>query len=158
MDKDYILLMIESLEKKESILTKLLELTDEQKTIVSAGETDWDAFNANVDRKGELIDEIVKLDEGFDSLFGRVKETLEGDKSAFASEIKRMQELIRSVTEKSTALSAEENRNKNLIENKFREEKNTIKQSKIGSKAAMDYYKRMNRINTVDPQLMDRKS
>ena len=69
-----------------------------------------------------------------------------------------MQKLIKEITDKSAKLSAEELRNKNLIEKKFREERNNIKQSKMGTKAALNYYQKMNKINVVDPQLMDKKS
>jgi len=69
-----------------------------------------------------------------------------------------MQATIRTLTDKSAELEALEQRNKKLVETRMAESRQVIKQSKMGSQAAMQYYQRMNRINTVDPQLMDKKS
>ena len=74
------------------------------------------------------------------------------------TEIGFMQASIATLTESSAKLEALEQRNKKLVESRIAESRQSIKQSKIGSQAAMQYYQKMNRINTVDPQLMDKKS
>ena len=51
-----------------------------------------------------------------------------------------------------------EMRNKQIIEKKFSETRKMIKQNKVGTQAAAEYYKKVNKLNTVDPQLMDKKS
>lgn len=158
MENNYINLMIDSLNKKNAVLDALLTKTEQQKDLVSVEETDWDAFDRTVDEKGDLISEITKLDEGFDALFSRVKEEIDANGNLYKDKIAEMQKLIKEITDKSAKLSAEELRNKNLIEKKFREERNNIKQSKMGTKAALNYYQKMNKINVVDPQLMDKKS
>jgi len=103
------------------------------------------------------VEDLVKLDEGFDTLYARIKEELSVNKAAYKDVIVRMQGLIQEVTDKSTELQTLEHRNKSLIEQRFAESKKAIKQSKMGSKAAMEYYQRMNNLKNVDPQLMDKK-
>lgn len=158
MEKQYIQMMLESLQKKEQVLKALLDKSEEQKQVLVAEEVDWDAFDAITIDKGTLIDELLQLDEGFESLFERVKEPLTVRKEMYKTEIGFMQTTIRSLTDKSAALEALEQRNKKMVESRMSESRQAIKQSKIGSQAAMQYYQRMNRINTVDPQLMDKKS
>ncbi|MBE5885026.1 MAG: DUF554 domain-containing protein [Lachnospiraceae bacterium] len=158
MEKQYIQMMLESLQKKEQVLKSLLDQSEAQKTVLLAENVDWDAFDALTIEKGTLIDELLKLDEGFESLFERVKEPLTMKKDLYKTEIGFMQATIRSLTDKSAELEALEQRNKKLVENKMAESRQSIKQSKMGSKAAMQYYQRMNKINTIDPQLMDKKS
>lgn len=158
MEKQYIQMMLESLQKKEAVLQSLLEKSAEQKDVLSAENVDWDAFDVLTVDKGNLIDTLLKLDEGFEGLFERVKEPLTMKKELYKTEIGFMQATIRSLTDKSAELEALEQRNKKLVETKLTESRQAIKQSKIGSQAAMQYYQRMNKINTIDPQLMDKKS
>ncbi len=158
MEKQYIDMMLESLQKKESVLISLLGKSEEQKEVLSAEEVDWDVFDQLTTDKGELIDELLKLDEGFETLFERIKEPLTQKKELYKTEIGFMQATIRSLTDNSAKLEALEQRNKKLVETRMAEIRQNIKQSKLGSQAAMQYYQRMNRINTLDPQLMDKKS
>ncbi len=158
MEKQYIDMMLESLQKKESVLIALLGKSEEQKEVLSAEEVDWDVFDQLTTDKGELIDELLKLDEGFETLFERIKEPLTQKKEVYKTEIGFMQATIRSLTDNSAKLEALEQRNKKLVETRMAESRQSIKQSKLGSQAAMQYYQRMNRINTLDPQLMDKKS
>ncbi len=158
MEKQYIDMMLESLQKKEKVLISLLGKSEEQKEVLSAVEVDWDVFDQLTTDKGELIDELLKLDEGFEALFERIKEPLTQKKDLYKTEIGFMQATIRSLTDNSAKLEALEQRNKKLVETRMAESRQSIKQSKLGSQAAMQYYQRMNRINTLDPQLMDKKS
>lgn len=157
MANEYIQMLAESLVKKSEILSELITKTNTQKEVVSAAEVDWDAFDVIVEDKGNLVEELVKLDDGFDALYARIKEELTANKAAYKDEIVKMQALIQEVTDKSTELQAMEHRNKALIEQRFAESKKAIKQSKMGSKAAMEYYQRMNNLKNIDPHLMDKK-
>lgn len=157
MANEYMQMLEESLVKKSDILSKLIDKTNTQKQVVSEPEVDWDAFDVIVEDKGNLVEDLVKLDEGFDTLYARIKEELSVNKAAYKDVIVRMQGLIQEVTDKSTELQTLEHRNKSLIEQRFAESKKAIKQSKMGSKAAMEYYQRMNNLKNVDPQLMDKK-
>ena len=153
---NYLIVLKDSLIKKDNILTDLISKSEEQAEIVKAEPVDWDEFTHIVDEKGELIDEIMKLDDGFETLFARIKEGLEENKEKYKDIISEIKSLVKSVTEKSATLEALEYRNKTSIETAFANTRKEIKQSKLGQKAAADYYNKMNKINTIDPQLMDR--
>lgn len=154
----YLALLKDSLIKKEEILSELIELSLKQSEIVKKDNVDWDEFNKIVDIKADKVDLVLKLDEGFEHVFNKIKENIKGNEQIYSSEIKEIQSLIKFVTEKSTSLQATEMRNKIAIEGAFTKARNEIKQSKLGQKVAIDYYNRMNQINTIDPQLMDTKS
>jgi len=153
---NYLNVLKDSLIKKESILNELIEKSEKQAEVVKSKEIDWDEFTRLVDEKGELIDEIMKLDDGFETLFARIKEGLEENKEKYKDIIVEIKVLVTSVTEKSAKLEATERRNKTIIEGAFANTKREIKRSKLGQKAAADYYNKMNKINTIDPQLMDK--
>ena len=153
---NYLNMLKDSLVKKDRILSELQEKSEKQGELVKEQEVDWDEFTKLVDEKGELVDEILKLDEGFELLFEHIKEGLEGNKEKYRDIILEIQTLVKSVTEKGTKLEATEYRNKTAIEAAFANTRKEIRQSKLGRKAAADYYNKMNKINTIDPQMLDR--
>jgi len=157
MANEYMQMLADSMVKKSELLTQLIDKTNTQKEVVSAPEVDWDAFDNIVEEKGNLIEELAKLDDGFETLYERIKEELSVNKPAYKTEIAAMQVMIKEVTDKSTELQAMEHRNKSLIEQRFAESKQAIKQSKMGSKGAMEYYQRMNNLKNMDSHLMDKK-
>lgn len=157
MANEYMQMLADSMVKKSELLTQLIDKTHTQKEVVSAPEVDWDAFDNIVEEKGNLIEELAKLDDGFETLYERIKEELSVNKATYKTEIAAMQVMIKEVTDKSTELQAMEHRNKSLIEQRFAESKQAIKQSKMGSKGAMEYYQRMNNLKNMDSHLMDKK-
>ncbi len=158
MTTSYLKVLQESLLKKKEVLESIVLASEKQREIVSAENVDWDAFDRSVDAKGVLIDNLTKIDDGFQNVYERVKEELSQNRDFYKQEIADMQVLIRGVTELSAKVETLELRNKSLIEQRFAREHQQIRQSKVGSKVAMEYYQKMNKLNVIDPQLMDRKS
>ena len=67
----------ESLAKKIDILTKIEEENEKQREVLSSMDEEREAeFDATIDKKTELIDQLGLLDDGFQSLFDRVKEEI----------------------------------------------------------------------------------
>lgn len=154
--EDYLQILKDSLIKKKDILTKLTELNDRQENIINQPEFDETVFNKNVDDKAELIEKLIKLDEGFNSVFERVKEQLNDNREAYASQIKDMQGLVREVTDLAAQVEAKENRNKTLVENRFAAMRKEIRDVKRSTQMANTYYKNMNKLD-YEPQFMDKK-
>ncbi len=157
MIEEYLKALITSMDAKTECLDKLKKKTDAQTELLNAEEMDWDAFDALVDEKDILIDELDKLDDGFQSVFERIKDEIQANKEKYKSSIARLQEQIKHVTEQSTSLMAAEHRNHELASAKFAATKRGIRQSRTTSKVAANYYANMNQINYIDPQLMDKK-
>lgn len=159
MEKQYLSIMEQSLEKKIGILDQIITKNQEQNVLLKDPNMKWEDFDDNANRKMELIEEIDKLDEGFEELFERVKEQLQapGGKEKYAQQIVRMQELIRQITEKSTSIQAQEARNKVLVEQYFQQSRERIRKGRTSSKAAMDYYKSMSQSSFVQPHFLDDK-
>ena len=157
MIKEYLKAMITGLDAKAECLKKLQQKTDAQTELLREENMDWDAFDALVDEKDVLIDELDKLDDGFQTVFDRIKDDLLAHKDENKAAIAKLQEQIKAVTAQSTSLMATEQRNKALAESKFASVKKNIRQSKATSKVAANYYANMNQINYIDPQLMDKK-
>ena len=127
MNSTYLTAMIESLEKKVAVLDEIIKKNAEQAALLKEEEFSFDKFDKNAEEKGVLIFRLEKLDDGFESLYAKVKEELDANRAAHADEIRRMQELIQSITDKSTSIQAEEARNKAALEGIFKNEREKLR-------------------------------
>ncbi len=155
--EQYLNSLIEGLKAKEKMLDELTALTEKQQTIVSGEKIDWDAFDAIVDEKSDIIEKLNQNDEGFTAVFDRIKDDLNSQMGKYSSYIEQIKSGIANVTNKSTSLMALEQRTKTRVENAFKRQKKEYNNSKTSSRVATNYYNAMNRMNFVDPQLMDSK-
>ncbi len=155
--EQYLNSLIEGLKAKEKMLDELTALTEKQQTIVSGEKIDWDAFDAIVDEKSDIIEKLNQNDEGFTAVFDRIKDDLKSQMGKYSSYIDQIKSGIANVTNKSTSLMALEQRTKTRVENAFKRQKKEYNNSKTSSRVATNYYNAMNRMNFVDPQLMDSK-
>ena len=157
MTQNYLTLLEESLQKKLQVMDEIQQYNLKQQEIFQADEVDIDRFDEYVEEKGNLIDKLNSLDNGFESLYAKVAKELEGNRDQYKDQIKRLQELVTQVTETSVTIQAQEARNKKLIEDFFQKTRENIRSGRKSSKAAYDYYKNMSKSSVVLPQFMDRK-
>lgn len=155
-NKSYIDMMIDSLKKKIVLLEKISEYNDMQKQAVGAEVFDADDFDGLVEEKNKLILEINKLDDGFETVYDRIKEELQQNRAAYAGEIKVMQECIGRIVGLTSSIEAEEKRIKAEVEKQFSKLKQNIKETRKNSAAVSSYYKSMSKVDS-EPQFMDRK-
>lgn len=142
-EKNYLDILIESLQKKIRILNELLEKNEEQSKLLDAPKFDDEAFDAVMDKKADLIINLRFLDTGFEAVYGRARETIMKDRARYASKIRDMQTLITVITQRSTAVEASERRNDQKFKNRFRAEHQKLRQSKNSVQAVTGYYKSM---------------
>ena len=157
MEQTYVDIMIQSLEKKISVLEEIKKQNELQKQLLEDDKAEVEEFDATVEKKAALIEQMTQLDSGFDKLFERVKEAMNADKESYAEKIKTMQSLIRRITDISMELQAQEARNKDLMTRKFAFVRETAKTVRTNTKAASQYYQNMMQLNVIDPQFMDNK-
>ena len=157
MTENYLNILEESLQKKLQVMAKIQDYNLRQQEIFRSDNVELDKFDEYVAEKGALIDELTALDNGFETLYGKVAEELADNRERYAEQIKRLQELVSRGTEESVGIQAQEARNKKLVEDYFRRERNSLNRNRKSSKAAYDYYKSMSQTNVVPPQFMDNK-
>ena len=157
MIENYLKILEESLQKKIAVLDEISAYNEEQKELLSEEVISMEAVDANMQKKDALVQKILDLDDGFETLYDRVREQLMGNTALYKLQIKRLQDLISIVTEKSVSIQAQEARNKKLVENYFAKERSSIGRGRQASKAAYDYYRNMNNTNVVPAQIMDQK-
>lgn len=157
MTEDYLQIMIESLEKKNAVLDQVMEFDKRQLEISLKKPFDMAVYDATMQEKGKLIEELEKLDDGFMHTYQLVADEVQANPGQYKSKILEMQELIRTAIDKGVAVETQEQRNKQAMESAIQGQRREIRNIKVSNAAAARYYKAMSRINDVDPQLMDRK-
>lgn len=155
--ENYLDILEESLQKKLKVLEEITVYNQEQEHLIKKEGVSPEELDENMKCKDELIQKLTTLDDGFETLFGRIKEQLLASKDEYKDQIRKLQQLISEVTEKSVSIQAQESRNKKLFEDYFRKERSQLRQNRQSSKAAYNYYKSVNNTNVVMPQMMDQK-
>ncbi len=151
-------MMEDSLIKKIDILKEIQLYNEKQNEILKDSENvDLEAFDDIVEKKGELIDKITLLDDGFQALFNKMKEEIGNNKELYKEQIKRMQDQIQEITGLSASVQAAEYRNKRLAENYFSTERQKLNYGRQTSAAAFNYYRTMNNFKDIPPQFLDQK-
>ena len=158
MNKQYVSVLAESLEKKLHVLEEIYQLCQKQAEVLAGEAVDFEEFDRCMDEKSGHIEALNKLDEGFEMLYNRVGQELKNNKSLYAEQIRRMQEAISGIMDKSALIQALEERNKRVVEAAFAKERTEISRGKRSLNVAMNYYRTMRGgVNTVEPQIMDQK-
>ena len=156
MTDNYVLILRESLEKKVEILQHIQAENQKQKQVLSDNNSDVDGFEATLDYKASLVEQVLQLDDGFDSLFQRVEPEIQANKESYKDEIHKMQELIRQITDLSTAIQAQERENEKLAKARFTYVRKQVQKVRKSQRAVNSYYQNMLKDGAVEPQFMDK--
>ncbi|MCL2719684.1 MAG: hypothetical protein FWE14_13010 [Lachnospiraceae bacterium] len=149
-------ILTDGLAKKKGILSQIEAENINQENTLKTEPVSFDDFEAIVDRKTVLIDELNKLDQGFESVYDRIKDSLLANKVRFKAEIEGFKILISEITELSVSIQAQEARNKTLVEKFFKKSREDIQAERIRAKSSYDFMNRMAN-QDVAPRFLDTK-
>lgn len=142
---------------KNSLLDKIIQITLLQEANLSATPFSMDVFDETLADKATIIEQLNKLDEGFEKVYDHVKEEISDNRMQYKDEILMLQELIKQVTEKSVKVQTEELRNKSKMELYFANSKKEIKNFKMSRQTVTNYYKSMPNQHQGQSYFLDKK-
>lgn len=157
-EKEYIQMLIRSLEKKIAVLKNIQELNGLQTELLQQEDVEMNKWQELIDKKAVQIDEINFLDEGFQNLYERVKEELGRNKEAYRDEILVLQKLITEITELGVNIQVQEERNRQLAQKQFAGYKKKVHQFKENKKVMNLYKNQMRKTSVVEAQFLDKKN
>ena len=131
------------LQKKEKVLDEIIRLDDVQKNVLTDNNCTVDEFEETVEAKSACIEQLNQLDSGFEKLYAEVEAEIKDNREKYSAEIKKMQECIRSVTDKSVKIQAQEARNKELLKEKIANVHKQATEVRKNSRAITGYYNSM---------------
>ena len=143
IEEVYVNMMVDTLERKKAILQQILHQTKEQETLLKDEDMDVDAFQRILDLKGEEIEKLNQLDEGFDTLFHHVEKEINENRMAYKSRIRKMQKLINEVSEMGIRIQALEHQNSGHFKIYLANQKQVVKKFHTNNRTAANYYQNM---------------
>lgn len=150
-------ILLQSLEKKNKVLDEIIRENEIQEELLKQEDPDMDSFEASIDSIDTLVEELERLDEGFETVYDKARGEIVGNKALYRTEIEKMQEQIQQITDKVVKINAGRMRNQMRAENFFKQKSTEIKNATSKTKAAQNYYNSMNKLNYVAPQFYDNK-
>lgn len=156
-NRTYINILTDTLKKKNDLLDQLIMISSEQDNIISSEQPDMERLEQTFSEKEVFISQLNQLDDGFEKVYQHVKDALQTDKDQLKEQILKLQELIRSVTEKSTQLQVIEHRNKSRFQLFFAGKKKEIRNFKVSSRTADSYYKSVLNSQPGESYFLDKK-
>ena len=135
----YVSMMADSLQRKVIVLKDLYDLTKRQQDLLNVDVLDTDRFMEMLDRKGERIDELNHLDEGFDRLYKSVEKELLAKRHLYENEIKQMKESVEAITSYSTQIQVLEKKNNEKFERFMTEQKGHVRRANLNQKSINSY-------------------
>lgn len=153
----YLDMLQDSLKKKLEILNSIMEYQREESDMLKSENVDMEVFDKSINEKVALAESIDSLDDGFEQVYSRVREEMIDHKEKYAVQIRKMQDMIGEISEKSVLIQAEENRIKLEVDNFAKRESAALRLRRDNGKAARSYYNNMKKLNYVDSQFMDKK-
>ena len=157
MMTSYLQILQDSLIKKYELLCKIEEKSVEQSHMLRKQNVDLSQVDSNMDEKAKLIEEVLSLDNGFESIYEKIRTQLLPNKDQYKTQIVALQKMIEKVTEKSASIQAIEARNKAQMDIFFSNQKKELQGRRNAMSVARDYYQNMNKVKNVSPQFLDQK-
>ncbi len=154
----YIQLLIDSLGKKNEVLTELMQITTKQQDIIDSESFDEDEFLRTISLKEEQIKDLTEFDKGFEMVYERIREELNNNPNSYRTEIEDLKELVTKVTDLSVKLQALEKRNKSKIEALLVSKRKNIKNARLSNETVTNYYKSMSGKQEEQSYFYDKKN
>lgn len=154
----YIQLLIDSLGKKNEVLTELMQITTKQQDIIDSESFDEDEFLRTISLKEEQIKDLTEFDKGFEMVYERIREELNNNPNSYRTEIEDLKELVTKVTDLSVKLQALEKRNKSKIEPLLVSKRKNIKNARLSNETVTNYYKSMSGKQEEQSYFYDKKN
>ncbi len=157
MSQNIAQILLQSLKKKNQILDDIIRENEQQEQILKQDTLDMDALEASLDRIGEFVEMLERLDDGFEALYDKVRTEVVGNKAGYRTEIAQMQNYIQQITDKVVKINAARMRNQMRADSQFKKQAQEIKNAMSKTKVSQNYYNSMNKLNYVAPQFYDNK-
>lgn len=144
-EKDsYVGMLLQTLQKQEETLREVLTVTKAQSKLADSDSFDEDRFQDTLNQKEILISRLNSLDDGFASVYGRVRNVIMQEKDNYRDEIRRMQELIKSCTDLGVEIKVLEERNRDKLAKCFSEKHKMYGARLTAATVASKYHQTMN--------------
>lgn len=154
---NYLKVLADTLDQKQQVLKQILEITKQQAQLIGTGAFDENQFVDLLNQKDPLIARINQLDEGFVSVYNRIRQDVIDKGGIYDGEVLKLQSQIKTCVELGNEIQVLEERNKERLTSTFSTKKEEYKSKAATSTAAKSYYQTMSNTKYMDSFFMDQK-
>lgn len=156
-NENYMQVLVRTLQRQVEALTDILEITKEQSRIAGAPDFDEAMLENTLNRKEILIAKLNELDDGFISVYNRVRRELQDNQDAYKEDIRQIQDLIKECTDLGVEIKVLEERNREKLVRCFANKHKQYSSQKTAASVASQYHQTMNNTKVMDSFFLDRK-
>lgn len=156
-NESYVQVLVRTLQRQVEALTDILEITKEQGRIADAPDFDEVMLESTLNRKEILIAKLNELDDGFVSVYDRVRKDIKDNQDDYKEVIRQMQELIKDCTDLGVEIKVLEERNREKLVKCFSNKQQQYSSQKTAASVASHYSQTMNNTKVMDSIFLDRK-
>ena len=156
-NRKYLAILEDTLEKKKDALQNILRITKEQSELAKADIYQEEAMEQTLNAKELELSRVNTLDEGFQSVFDRIRSDVKRNPEDYREEVGRLQELIRRCTELGNEIMVLEERTRNQFSALFAKSKKGYSVSRTKASVAQNYFRTMNNTKILDAYFVDKK-
>lgn len=157
MDQNYVTVLVETLIKKKDALQTILRITKDQEAMAKGGSYQETDMERMLNEKEIQIARINTLDEGFQSIYERIRNEVMANREPYRAELQQLQQLIRECTDLGNEIMVLEERNQARFRQLFSQSKQQYSVSKNKANVAQNYFRTMNNAKVVDAYFVDKK-
>lgn len=153
----YIKLLQDTLDRKLLVIRELLELSQQQNNCLKQERFEEERFDELMDKKSVFLEELSKLDAGFDRTYELIRNEVSDLKELYCNEITTLQEMIRKITDVSVNIQAVETRNRDTLVVLLGRKRMEIRNYKTQNRVTTNYYKTMANQHGAQSYFYDKK-
>lgn len=156
--RNFIQILIETLQKQVEVLKEILEITQEQSVIAQDSEFDEIMLEKSLNKKEVLIARLNELDDGFTSVYGRVRSEVKDRQELYKDELRQMQELIKECTDLGVNIRVLEERNREKLTQCFASKHKQYGSKQTAASVASRYNQTMNNMKMLNSSFFNQKN
>lgn len=156
-NKKYVMVLIDTLEKQTKVLKDILEITQRQSEIAKSETFNETMLEESLNQKEILIARLNELDEGFSTVYERVRREIQGKQELYKDDLHKMQGLIKECTDLGVEIKVLEERNRERLTQCFSAKHKEYASQRTAASVASTYHKAMNNTQIVDSFFFNKK-
>lgn len=158
MTDSYVQVLVDTLRKQIDVLKEIVQLTKEQQRIADSQEFDEVMLEQTLNRKEILIARLNELDDGFASVYGRVRKEVNKHKELYKKELQLLQSLIKECTDLGVEIKVLEARNREKLAQCFAGKQKEYGTQRTAATVASRYYQTMKSAQMRAPYSFNKKN
>lgn len=156
-NSNYVQVLVSTLHKQVGVLKEILELTKEQHQIADLPDFDEIMLEETLNKKDVLIARLNELDDGFASVYGRVRKEVNEHKEIYREELLQLQSLIKECTDLGVEIKVLEERNREKLAQCFAGKQKEYGAQRTAANVASRYHQTMRNVRMADSYSFNKK-